>query len=415
MPMTEFARMRRTDHSLRPPVPAATRELGSPNACNLCHADRAAAWAEATIRAWGGGRWSERILREGRLVAAARRGDWSRLPELLGYLREPGKDEIVAVSLVRLLAGCDDVSKRPVLHALAKDASPLVRAAAITALAGEPGARDAVLAATRDELRLVRVRAAAALGAVDPQTLPESDRAGVTAALAERERSLHARPDDFASQYSLGNLQLERGEAGAAAARFRQALVLRPDHVASLVNLSLAEARLGRLAEAETALREAIRVQPREASAHFNLGLLLAERERPAEARSALRRALELDPRNAVAAYNLAILVAESAPREAAALAGRASDLAPQDPRYAFTQALYLERAGDVPRAERVLQALVVRHPGYRDGWALLGALAEKRGATAEASDIYRRAAGTVALSASDRAAFEVRALRTTR
>ena len=34
MPKTEFARMRRSDHSMRPPAPAATRELGSPNACN---------------------------------------------------------------------------------------------------------------------------------------------------------------------------------------------------------------------------------------------------------------------------------------------------------------------------------------------------------------------------------------------
>jgi hypothetical protein len=66
MPMTEFARMRRSDHSMRPPAPAATRGLGSPNACNVCHANRDAAWAEKTIRAWGrSGQWSERILREG--------------------------------------------------------------------------------------------------------------------------------------------------------------------------------------------------------------------------------------------------------------------------------------------------------------------------------------------------------------
>jgi hypothetical protein len=36
MPMTEFARMRRTDHSMRPPMPAATIAFKSPNACNLC-------------------------------------------------------------------------------------------------------------------------------------------------------------------------------------------------------------------------------------------------------------------------------------------------------------------------------------------------------------------------------------------
>jgi tetratricopeptide (TPR) repeat protein len=415
MPKTEFARMRRSDHSMRPPAPAATRELGSPNACNGCHADRDAAWAEKAIRSWGRGRWSERILREGRLVATARKEDWSRLPEMLGYLGEEGRDEIVTTSLVRLLDGCTDAAKWPALRTLATDRSPLVRSAAITALQGDPGARNLVLTATRDDVRLVRVRAAQALGPIDPQAVPDAARAGVQSALAERAQSLLARPDDFASQYNLGNLHLERGDAAAAADRYRKALALRPDHLMSLVNLSMAEARLGRLDQAETALREAIHVQPLEASAHFNLGLLLAERQRPAEAQAALRRALDLDPRNATAAYNLAVLVAPASPKEAATLAGRAADLAPQEPRYAFTQAFYLEKAGGAAAAERVLRALVARHPGYRDGWALLGALLEERGKSPEAAEVYRRAAGTVALSASDRTAFEARARRPAR
>jgi tetratricopeptide (TPR) repeat protein len=410
MPRTEFARMIRSDHSMRPPSPAATRAFGSPNACGICHAKRSTAWAEKAARGRGRGLWSDRIVREGRLVAAARKGDWSRLPDILAYLAEAGRDEVVTTSLVRLLASCPDPSKGQALRTLAADPSPLVRAAAVTGLGADPGARDVVLRATRDEFRLVRVRAAAALSAVPADTVPDPDRAAFLAAQAEHERSLLARPDDFASQYNLGNLHLERGDPAAAAERYRKALALRPDHVASLVNLSMAEARRGRLAEAEAALREAIRVQPREASAHFNLGLLLAERQKPAEARDALRRALELDPRNAAAAYNLAVLVAGTSPKEAATLSGRAAAVAPEDPRYAFTQAFYLEKAGDAAGAERVLRALVVRHPGYRDAWALLGALLEGRGRAAEAADVYRRAAATAVLPAPDRAAFEARA-----
>ncbi len=409
MPVTEFARMRRSDHSMRPPAPAATRELGSPNACNLCHSDHDAAWAERTVRAWGGGRWSERILREGRLVAAARRGDWSRLAEMLRYLGEPGRDEIVTASLARLLAGCDDRAKLPVLRALATDASPLVRAAAVTGLEGVPEAREALLAATRDRSRLVRVRAAAALGGKSPETLRESARAQVRAAREELEQSFLARPDDFASQYALGNLRLEQGDPQAAAERYRKALTLRPDHVPSLVNLSLAEARLGRLDQAETALRTALRVEPSQGAAYFNLGLLLAEKGRASEARDALQSALALDPRNAGAAYNLALLTADSDPRQAATLAGRAAALAPEDPRYALTEALFLERAGERERAERTLRALVARHPGSRDGWALLGTLLEKRGRKAEAAEVYRRAAAAASLPADDRAAFAAR------
>jgi tetratricopeptide (TPR) repeat protein len=410
MPKTEFARMIRSDHSMRPPVPAATRDLGSPNACLLCHAKKGVAWAERSVRAWGSGRWPERVLREGRLVKAARQRDWARLPQVLGYLGEEVRDEVVTASLVRLLADCPDPAKWPAVRPLAADPSPLVRAAAVTLLAADPASRDLVLAATADAARLVRVRAAAALSATDPASVPEPSRAALVAARSEHERSLLARPDDFASQYNLGNLNLERGDNAAAAGCYRKALALRPDHVASHVNLSMAEARLGRLGEAEAALREAIRVQPREAAAHFNLGLLLAETGKPAEAGDALRRALDLDPRNAGAAYNLAVLVGEASPKEAASLAGRAAGHAPQDPRYAFTHAFYLEKAGDLAGAERAARALVARHPGYRDGWAFLGALLEARGRRVEAGDLYRRAAATAALPAADRRAFEARA-----
>ena len=46
MPKTGFARMERSDHSMLPPTPAATIKYKSPNACNNCHADKDAAWAD---------------------------------------------------------------------------------------------------------------------------------------------------------------------------------------------------------------------------------------------------------------------------------------------------------------------------------------------------------------------------------
>ena len=50
MPTTEFARMQRSDHSMLPPTPATTIAYQSPNACNGCHADKDAAWADKLVR-----------------------------------------------------------------------------------------------------------------------------------------------------------------------------------------------------------------------------------------------------------------------------------------------------------------------------------------------------------------------------
>ena len=49
MPTTEFARMTRSDHSMLPPAPAATIAFKSPNACNACHTDKDAAWADQQV------------------------------------------------------------------------------------------------------------------------------------------------------------------------------------------------------------------------------------------------------------------------------------------------------------------------------------------------------------------------------
>jgi predicted CXXCH cytochrome family protein len=45
---------RRHDHSFRVPRPDLSVKLGTPNACNECHADKSAQWAASAIEAWHG-------------------------------------------------------------------------------------------------------------------------------------------------------------------------------------------------------------------------------------------------------------------------------------------------------------------------------------------------------------------------
>ena len=68
------------------------------------------------------------MLERAALIAAARKGDWTKLPDMLAYLSRPDREEIQTVSLVRLLANCPADDKWPVLRQLAEDPSPLVRA-----------------------------------------------------------------------------------------------------------------------------------------------------------------------------------------------------------------------------------------------------------------------------------------------
>ncbi len=167
MPMTRFAAMGRTDHSMLPPTPATTIAFKSPNACNLCHADKDAAWSDARVRKWYPRDYQARVMERASLLDAARKGDWKRLPEMLGKIANQQEDAIYRASLVRLVRGCQDESKWPVLLKALDDTSPLVRSSAASALAGHLDGETlpALLAATRDPYRLVRILRGDGLGA----------------------------------------------------------------------------------------------------------------------------------------------------------------------------------------------------------------------------------------------------------
>ncbi|MCW5981011.1 MAG: ammonia-forming cytochrome c nitrite reductase subunit c552 [Bryobacteraceae bacterium] len=370
MPMTEFARMRRSDHSMRAPAPAATIRFQSPNACNNCHTDRDADWADRLVRQWHKRDYQAPVLRRGELIAGARKRDWSRLKEMLAYIRDPGRDEITAASLIRLLRACDDPSIWSVLRERLNDPSPLVRASAAETLAGNPAPEtlDALARAAGDEYRLVRIKAAWALSRL-PRGGPD---ARVEAAMAELESSMRSRLDDPASLSNLGNFYMSRGELERAIQSYEASLKLEPAAAATLVNASLAYNQAGRNDRAEDCLRRAVKAEPKNAAAHFNLGLLLGEEGRPREAKQALRAALNAEPTMAAAAYNLCILEAPDNPGAALALCRQAAGLRPEEPRYAYTLAFYLHRNGNAAEAAAVLRNLLGRHPAHQDGRRLL-------------------------------------------
>jgi len=408
MPVTEFARMRRSDHSMLPPTPAATVAYKSPNACNLCHTDKDAAWADNLVRAWRPRDYQAPVLRQAGLVNAARKRDWKQLPEMLAWLEEKDHDEVVAASLIRLLRACPDEKKWPAFINALSDPSPLVRGAAAVALNGyiTPKSLPALLAATRDDYLLVRIRAAEALAGVPPDRLPKADRESLEKAREEAETSFRARPDDHASHYNLGNFYLAGGKPKKALDEFAFSSRLRPDSIPPLVNASLAHNALGENDKAEKSLRRALKIDPANFAANLNLGMLLGETGKTKESEAAFRAAAKADPASPVAAFNLCVIASKDRMDEALKWCRKASELRPEDPRYGYTYAFFLDRKGDTAKAIPVLRKIVDRKQPYPLAYVMLGTIYEKQGKTVEAKKVYRKAADNAELSEQDRAAF---------
>jgi tetratricopeptide (TPR) repeat protein len=157
-----------------------------------------------------------------------------------------------------------------------------------------------------------------------------------------------------------------------AAASFETAIKMRPDTVVPYVNASMAYANLGEKKKAEERLRKALRIEPENAAANYNLGLLMAELGRMEEAENALMTAYMADARMAPAAYNLCVILAKDHIDEAIGFCKKASELRPEEPKYAYTLAFYLNRKGEKEEALRTLNALVEKYPEYGDAQMLL-------------------------------------------
>ena len=126
-------------------------------------------------------------------------------------------------------------------------------------------------------------------------------------------------------------------------------------------------------------MNKALKINPKSAAANFNMGLLKAEQNDLPKAEQYLRAALKEDPTLAVAAYNLCVITSKDRINEAVTWCRKAAELRPQDPKYAYTLAFYLNQKGDRDEAVRTLKAILEKYPGYKDAEMLLKDISKEK------------------------------------
>ncbi len=400
----------RSDHSFRPPMPEATIRFGSPNACNQCHDDKPASWANAIVKKRPNGNYQEETLYWAELIKEARENRWNRLNEMLQIVDENRYNDIVTASFVRLLANCpNDAKWETITRAMTESSSPLVRAAAATTSNGRMtnDTRTALVKAASDELRLVRVSAAASLAGFDDNRFTEAEKETVTKATEEYMASILARPDDWSSHYNMAIYHQNEGDVNKALHSYETAARLYPESLMPLINSSVLYSYLGNQAKAEENLKKVLEFDPDNEAASLNLGLLFAEQGKLDTAESALRTALKANPEQAVAAYNLSVIVSRKNLREAVEFAKIAAISRPDDPKYGYTLAYYLMENSQKSEAVKTLQKLISDHPTYMNAISFLAEIYRQDGETKKAEQLYRETLKKEGIPEQDRQAIE--------
>lgn len=311
MPTTTYMTVDpRHDHSVRVPRPDLSAQRGTPNACNQCHADKSVQWAAGWARRRYPG-LSQRATPLSDALYAADAGDPAAADMLLRLIRDSQQPVIARASAIaRLPADIDPGQRATVLAGILAEREPLLRHAAIDALADAPAEQRANLLPPllSDPVRGVRVAAARWLADVPPRTLNGEQQAQLAHALDEYIAIQRYNADRPESWNNLGTLYADQGDWARAEAALKTAIGI--DHALALSSLNLADVyqHTGREAEAQALIEAVLKREPRNALAHHALGLSLLRQKRLAAALPALRQASRLDPRNArfAAVYALA-------------------------------------------------------------------------------------------------------------
>ena len=411
MPMTSFARMDRSDHSFRPPMPGATIAFGSPNACNICHTDKTPEWAENEIKRTHKREYQQETIENGYLIRKAREGDWSDLPEILDGLKENRFNKVYITSFIRLLEQCSDTSKWEVMLSLTNHESALVRSAAAHSLYGNDSKSvfDRLLELVDDDYRLVRLNAAYSNSSFPDDYITDQNSTKISEALSEYENSLITHPDDWSAHYNLGNFYGELRNFDMALESYNTSLKLYPEAIMPMVNAGYIYSLQGDYDRAEGLFTRALSYNPDNEAALLNLGLLYGESGNAELSKQYLRRLLEVSEKNAVAAYNLAVLESGINIDEAVELSGKAMDWDPGNVKYAYTHAYYLLQREDKAGSKLILHDILDNHPSYISAYFLLSDIYAGEGNREKAAGIIRQSLKVEGLTANEKQSLQYR------
>ncbi len=312
----------RHDHGFRVPLPQLSERNSAPNVCTQCHDDRSDKWAAEQVYAW------YETANEGHFSSAfvaAQAREPGANADLLAIAEDTQNAGIVRASaLSRLQYPINPSGIESIRNALSSS-DPLLRLGALRSLSALPSDVQVQLAVPhlQDSVRANRLRAfdvispfRLMLQPVDTAKFQRAEQEYVAAQLANADR-----PEALAN---IAGVLRARGDDEKAEAYFRLALQREPRLSVVRANFADHYRQRDRDNEAEAVLRDGLELDQNNAALRHALGLLLVRKNDNAAALKELQRATDLSPDDSRFAYVYAVAL-NSVDRRSEAIAFIAS------------------------------------------------------------------------------------------
>jgi predicted CXXCH cytochrome family protein len=354
----------RSDHRFPIPDPLLTKELGVPNACNDCHADKGLDWQIEWTHKYYGEDMNQVSRKRSRAVHAGQQGETGALDQLV-EAAEVEEIDAWRGTLLRLMEPwATDSRVVRLTNRFAHEGGPLARAAAglLVARRGETGGLLEKLLS--DPIKAVRVET----GWAAFERLPAGH-----AVIAELEKIARHQSDQPGGAMRMARILISRDELEEAEKWFRKACDWDRTSPAPRRDFAVFLGGIGRTAESVEWLEKAIALAPENPEIPYLAALAYAEIGESLKAEAKLGDAVRIDPGFARAWYNLGLLYAgQNRVNDAIRALRRAGDADTSSPDAPYARATIHLRMGQVDQAREAAAEALRRDPNHGPSMQLL-------------------------------------------
>ncbi len=358
----------RPDHSIRIPRPDLTISIKTPNACNQCHENKSAKWADDYITKWYG---LTRKSHYGTTFAAARESDPKAEHELIQIAKDELFPLIVRATAISYMNRYSSEDIHNAVKWALDDPEPIMRETAVRVYASpniEEFKKD-ILKLLNDPVKAVRAEAAIRVSELPADQIPDKYKDAFSSALSEY-KDMNLYMADFPSgRMNLGIMYANQHELVEAAKQYEDAIKIDSLFYPAKMNLSIIYSQLGKTSKAEILLRDLVQNHPDLSESYYYLGLLLAEKKEYGEAIIYMQKASKLLPERSRINYNTGLMLQYlGRNKEAEAELLKAIDKDPNNFDFLYALADHYIKTGQPNKALKIGEKLKLLYPNNQMG-----------------------------------------------
>lgn len=349
----------RNDHSFRIPRPDLTEKLGTPNACNQCHADKSTKWAIDYVNKWHG---ISRPAQFGTVFKEAQTGSQEGFDGLVHIYNDEVYPEIIRATAIQLLGANYQSQSKEILFEALNNFNGHIRYNAIQHLQmDDQQSFNKVLEMLRDPSKAIRVASATKLSAIANDQIPQKYHEQLKKATKEYLEALEYNADFPSGKFNLANFYYNSNRTDKAEEFYKRAIeqdeLLHPVKI----NLAILYNNKGEHKKAEILLKDYLKHVPNDGATMFTYALFLSERQRYDESMEYLLKASKLSPDNPRIFYNVAMMYDfRKDKKQAVKYLQSAIDINPEDQNYYIAllnlRVKYGQREEAMDLARRILR-----------------------------------------------------------